>query len=144
MLRLSGLLSIILAIFCASLLFWTSQSVQKAERELAKAEQQNEAEEEMLRVLSAEWNYLNRPERLEQLTKGNLDLDEPLADSKNFISSADSIPQPVVPVLPKIKPVFVGGLIVSEEKKEADIIDQNNRDDFNRLIKSVSENGGAP
>jgi hypothetical protein len=67
MFRLSGLLSLALAFCCGSLLFWTSQSVQRSEQNLEEAQSNVIKEQETLRVLTTEWDYLNRPERLEKL-----------------------------------------------------------------------------
>lgn len=152
MFRLSGVLCMVLAILCGGALFWTSQSVQKAERKLSQAVQNNQTEQETLRVLSAEWDYLNRPARLEKLTKGNLDMDEVLANSENFIQTTDDIPQPVTPVIPKMKPEFLQHVSTKDKAAESNVsaprqtlppkvIEKSERENFNQLIENFVEEG---
>lgn len=50
------------------MLFAVSQKVQQTEREITAQKQQLSLEKESLRVLQAEWAYLNRPDRLENLS----------------------------------------------------------------------------
>ena len=140
MFRLSGLLSLSLAIFCGGLLFWTSQSVQRAERNLSRVSQGDAGEVEALRVLSAEWDYLNRPERLERLTQGNLDLDKVQVDGEDFIGISEGVPQPIIPVLPKIKPAFLRHVSTGRGeviKNKSPVIDKVERNNFNELIEGV-------
>lgn len=145
MFRLSGVFFLVVAVACGSLLFLTSQSVQRAEQKLSKIKQSNEAEIETLRVLSAEWDYLNRPERLEQLTLGNLDMEDALVQDDSFVDASEEIPQPIKPVIPKIKPIYVGGGLRKEVAKTQEPIIQNKeRESFDRLINSVSGDGGTP
>ena len=58
-------------------LLHTSQRVQHAEEVLAGLQSELGHEEETMRVLRAEWEYLNRPERLERLATEFLDLVPP-------------------------------------------------------------------
>lgn len=144
MFRLSGLFSILFAVGLGILLFLTSQSVQKAEHKLSKIEQSNQAEQETLRVLSAEWDYLNRPERLEQLTRYNLDLDATHADQKSFVSTIEEVPEPIAPVIPKIKPDFLQHVSTKPPvRKDDKIIENNHRDNFDQLLNGLSD-GGQP
>lgn len=144
MFRLSGLFSILFAVGLGILLFLTSQSVQKAEYKLSKIEQSNQAEQETLRVLSAEWDYLNRPERLEHLTRYNLDLDATHVDQKSFISTVEEVPEPVAPVIPKIKPDFLQHVSTKPPvRKDDKIIENNHRDNFDQLLNGLSD-GGQP
>lgn len=62
-------------------LLYTSQSVQKAENRLASIEVNRQAEAEAVRVLKAEWAYLNSPVRLEELADEFLNL-EPAAPDR--------------------------------------------------------------
>lgn len=107
MFRLSGLLCLGLAIFAGSLLFKTSQSVQRAEQDLAKVQEQVSTEKDSLRILTAEWDYLNRPERLEKLTLQNLDMDEVHSEKADFIEEGESLPEPYAPTGSKINPQYV-------------------------------------
>ena len=72
--RKSTLLCISLAIFCGGLLFTTSQKVTSGQTRLVALEKNLRREEESIRVLQAEWSYLNRPDRLEQLAREHLEL----------------------------------------------------------------------
>ncbi|MAF68937.1 MAG: hypothetical protein CMH25_06290 [Micavibrio sp.] len=51
------------------MLFVVSQKVQQTERDISAQKQQLSLEKESLRVLQAEWAYLNRPDRLENLSE---------------------------------------------------------------------------
>ena len=104
MFKISSLLCLAVAICTGSLLFDTSQSVQRAEQDLSIVKSKLEIEKESLRVLTAEWDYLNRPERLEKLTLENLDMDEVMAERDNFIDENKAVPEPKSPILPPAKP----------------------------------------
>ena len=70
----------IAALFGAALLH-TSQRVQHAEDVLRDVEAEVARELETMRMLRAEWEYLNRPERLERLATEFLDLVPPTPDA---------------------------------------------------------------
>ncbi len=76
-----------LAALCGTLLFHTSQEVTDGRTALGKMEREVLREEESLRVLQAEWSYLNQPERLEKLAREYLDL-QPL-NGKQFARVSD-------------------------------------------------------
>lgn len=139
MFRLSGLLLIGFAVFVGSLLFETSQSVQRAEQDLANIERALKEEGESHRVLTAEWDYLNRPERLERLTQKNLDIDKAEGDNKaGFMRSNDSIPEPRIPVLPGVKPKnllqYAGGKKPSKEIVQDEVIQNAEPDNFYEVM----------
>ena len=98
MLRVTSLSSLLLAVLSGSLLFWVSQQVQQVEREQRQLQAALSQEEESIRVLKAEWDYLNRPERLEQLAQKYLNMTPVSADS--LIQSISAIPEPEAPTLP--------------------------------------------
>ena len=52
---------------CGALLFTVSQDVQSIERDIRTVDNSVDNEKEALRVLRAEWHYLNRPDRLEKV-----------------------------------------------------------------------------
>jgi cell division protein FtsL len=52
-----------------SAVFSVSNKVQKSEKKLVRLENKIEDEHESLRVLQAEWTFLNSPERLEKLAR---------------------------------------------------------------------------
>jgi len=66
-----------LAAIAGAALLHISQRVQHAEERLAIIKAEIAKEQETTRVLNAEWEYLNRPERLEKLSKEFLDLAPP-------------------------------------------------------------------
>lgn len=72
--RKSTLLWLFLAVFCGAVLFNTSQKVTDGKQRLARLQGDVRSEEESIRVLQAEWSYLNQPERLEKLARQYLDL----------------------------------------------------------------------
>ena len=104
MFRISSLFFVVVAVVAGTLLFQTSQSVQRLEGDLHEVTQDVGHEKESLRILGAEWDYLNRPERLEKLTLENLDMDAVHAEKTDFISNGAAVPEPEIPVLPPVKP----------------------------------------
>lgn len=100
--RISNILLLCVAAGFGTLLFWTSQSVQQAEDQLAGINGNVRAERESIRVLGAEWDYLNRPQRLEELANEYLKVAPP--ESGNFIKSATDIPVPPTGIIPPVKP----------------------------------------
>lgn len=143
MFRLSGFVSLIAAGVCGTLLFWTSQSVQQAEKELAIATNSKNYETESLKVFTTEWDYLNRPARLEKLVVENLDIDQDLTEKTNFLDSVEEIPEPVVPILPKRKPQLfhhVGGKKKTDKRPSApSTIQKPESENFDALLNSVTK-----
>lgn len=98
-----------------ALLMDVSHRVQRAERQIARVNNNIEAEQENIRVLKAEWAFLNAPERLEKLAKEGLDLAAPSSDA--LVSDIQSLPENVptpsqkpssaVSSSPQISPLFV-------------------------------------
>ncbi len=76
-----------MATVCGTLLFHTSQEVTDGRSALRRMERDVLREEESLRVLQAEWSYLNQPERLEKLAREHLNL-VPL-NGRQFIRVSD-------------------------------------------------------
>lgn len=91
--RISNILFLGCAVFLGVLLFWTSQAVQQKENRLFETRQRLEQETETLRVLAVEWDYLTRPQRLEELA-AELGMKKPA--SAEMVRSADEIPEPVI------------------------------------------------
>lgn len=92
MIRLSTFSGYGLAVVAAAALFWTSQTVQQAQDRLDRAMQTLAQEQESLHVLRAEWDYLNRPERIEALARKYLNMQP--AGEESLIADADDIPAP--------------------------------------------------
>lgn len=55
-------------------LFHLKYEVQSLEQRLARIDRAVDRDREAIRVLKAEWAYLNRPERLERLARSHLQL----------------------------------------------------------------------
>ena len=67
-------------------LFHVKYQVQKLEDRLGKINRDMVREQEQIHVLRAEWTYLNRPERIEQLSKKYLDLAAPKVSQMSSIA----------------------------------------------------------
>lgn len=63
-----------LSILIGAVLFQTTQRVSDGRQKLAALTHDLQEEEETLRVLQAEWSYLNQPDRLEKLSREYLKL----------------------------------------------------------------------
>lgn len=85
--RKSTFLWMTLAAVCGVMLFHTSQKVNDGRTTLAGIEIAIQKEKETLRVLQAEWSYLNQPERLDKLARQYLKL-QPMKN-RQFINLAD-------------------------------------------------------
>lgn len=66
--------SFLAAVTLGAALFITSDHVQRTEKTLDALQEKIRIERDSLRVLKAEWTYLNRPDRLEQLAASHLPL----------------------------------------------------------------------
>ncbi len=152
MIKISHCIVCIMAIWTAVLLFWTSQSVQKTERELKKLKQSNYSEFEMVRVLSSEWDYLNRPNRLEKLAQEFLAVDRVQSSDKNFLTSAELIENSIAPIVPLSKPKKILTLVSNQKKMiepkviEPEIVEQSNniirkpeQKKFTSMIEDLTE-----
>lgn len=72
--RRMTILWLALAAICSAVLFHTSQQVTDGRPKLTALNEDIRKENETVRVLQAEWSYLNQPDRLEKLSKQYLDL----------------------------------------------------------------------
>lgn len=145
--KLSSLSAFLLAILTGGALFWVSQQVQQTEREQRKLQQVVTQEEEAIRVLNAEWDYLNRPDRLEKLAEEQLKMEPAKAD--DLLRNVSSIPEPVkVPLPPKDRPVFASTgsqaankAAPAKPKMRPDVpvapIKAQNEDSFNQLLENL-------
>jgi hypothetical protein len=116
--RLSTIAILTLAAGTGFILFQTSQNVQRSEDRLRDMQQSLSREKESVRVLEAEWDYLNRPDRLEELARQYLKIQSPVLES--LVSDSRQVPEPGVPALPRRKPVFVAQHAVM--KTQSDLI----------------------
>src|SRR5688572_28282572 len=136
--RISNLLLLGFAAILGTLLFWTSQAVQVRENELADVEAAAGAEEESIRVLSAEWDYLNRPQRLEALAKGTLKMVPP-GGAEGMAHDVSDIPEPSMPVMPGVKPGHTQQVSTAKEEAPAPKMEREN---FSALLKKLDTEAG--
>ncbi len=80
----------LLVVLSGAMLMNVTRQVQDIENKIAKADREIEHEREAVRVLHAEWAYLNDPARLDALVSGGLDMDAPSVDG--LVSTPDSLP----------------------------------------------------
>ncbi len=92
---LRTLLIFSVAALSGGLLFYTSQNVQRAEGELREVRRVVLKEQEAMRVLRAEWAFLNSPARLEGLAAEYLSLRPPGAG--HIAAEVSSLPDSVLP-----------------------------------------------
>ncbi|MCB9982494.1 MAG: hypothetical protein H6861_02295 [Rhodospirillales bacterium] len=90
-------------------LLHTSQNVQHAEERLEALERSAQREEEKIRMLKAEWEALNRPERLERLADEFLDLVPPTPDQMagDDMSLPEAMPIAEIPAPEDVAPPAV-------------------------------------
>jgi hypothetical protein len=151
--RKSTLLWLALAAFSSVALFHTSQKVHDKSETLAQLEASITKEEESLRVLQAEWGYLNKPARLEKLSKTYLHL-SPLKGQQfakiESIPMRGATPPPPVPEEKKpvaeaapvkiVKPVkpIAAAEVKPKKKPAAPATTANAPRDFGSMLKSLS------
>ena len=102
--RVSTLLALTLSASSGFMLFSTAQKVQQADSEQRRMQTSVAQEEQTIRVLRAEWDYLNRPDRLEALVKNNLELIP--AQPNSVREDTSDLPGMAEPVVPARKPSF--------------------------------------
>ncbi|WP_120496954.1 hypothetical protein [Kiloniella sp. EL199] len=78
---------IVVGAACAIVLFQIKEEVNALEGQLAQVESQIKRDKEAIRILQAEWSYLNRPERLARLSSQYLEL-KPL-DPAQIVTLSD-------------------------------------------------------
>ena len=97
-----------LAVLCGTMLYITSQRVTDGLEHLAAVQKELRQEEESQRVLMAEWSYLNKPERLEKLSRTHLQMTPLRARQFIAIDKIDSLtaiaPAAGTTVVPITKP----------------------------------------
>lgn len=79
MMRPTFIAGLLLLAFTVTGLFELKYEVRALDQEKASLHRQIADEEEALRVLQAEWSFLNQPDRIQELARRYLDLDTPAA-----------------------------------------------------------------
>ena len=101
MIRRSTLLWLLAAILVGCGLYQLKYEVQGKEEQLARLNRQIQSEQEAIHVLHAEWAFLNRPDRLADLSNRHLEL-TPVAPAQ--FSRIASIPErSLVPVVAEVE-----------------------------------------
>lgn len=72
--RLSSIFWIVMFVCAASALYGVKYRVQEMDSEIATLRAQVQAEKQAIHVLSAEWAFLTRPERVRRLAEKHLDM----------------------------------------------------------------------
>lgn len=93
--RFLVLAAAMLAVAAGTALFRVSQQVQEAEDRAGELSRAVVSEQEAIRVLNAEWDYLNRPDRIEQLAQEHLHMRLPQV--KQMEGSAADLPETFTP-----------------------------------------------
>jgi hypothetical protein len=92
----------VFAVLSGASLFMVSQKVQNAEQDVSELQLSISMEKETIRVLSAEWDYLNRPERLEELSDKYLNVQPVLTEQ--VLTDTNLLPDQSFPIVPQLKP----------------------------------------
>jgi hypothetical protein len=100
-----------LSFILAFSLFVVSQKVRSVEYSIHLVDKNVDTEKETLRVLNAEWHYLNRPERLEAIAKQGgdaLEMNQVHTDNifKKKLDTPHLTPVSIPVPAPAVKPVF--------------------------------------
>ncbi len=88
--RVRTIMVFVAAGLAGALLLHTSQSVQTAEDKLAQMKASVQQEKDSIRLLNAEWAYLNNPERLEKLAREYLNMMPPQPSA--MLTEVEAIP----------------------------------------------------
>ncbi len=141
LLRVSTLIAFACAVASGTGLFVISQRVQRAEHHLAALQDSKAKEQDSIHVLRAEWDYLNRPDRLEALSRQYLDMQSP--DLSAVTSDPGALTAPLDVVAPARKPASTMSQPAVYRPQvpaaPASAADQNS---FQDLIHNLSGEGG--
>lgn len=118
--KLSVVVTFSLATFLGSSLFWVSQQVQMLERDQRNFVDQIASENEGMRVLNAEWDYLNRPDRIETLAAKYLNDMKPVVPD-NLLKNANAVPEPQMMQDEDGAPVLVSTASEDGREKSKDV-----------------------
>ena len=137
--RLSTVALVIVAALTGVMLFRISERVQTAEDNLTRMEEAAAKEAETIRVLRAEWDYLNRPDRLESLAKTHLKMTKP--GITQVMTDSGELP-PVAP------PAQTQPVSMAPEAPEKDALPpprlkpRRDTDEFNSLLNQLQPAAG--
>jgi len=113
-----GVMYVLSALGVMALAFWAYQEnyrTQEAIKEVRSLHAQIGAQHERLRMLSAEWAYLNRPDRLADLAELNFDRLGLLPLMPDAFGDVDDIIYPLPDYLPIVNPIDINSIPASTE-----------------------------
>lgn len=119
--RISTIVSLSLAVASGAMLYFVSQEVYRSEGELSAFEARVGNEKETIRILRAEWDFLNHPARLEYLAHRYLDMNDPVPEV-SLVAGIYELPEELIPALPSRKPVVPEGAAVRPVKADMSAI----------------------
>ncbi len=112
MLRILNGFLVVTVIGCAFVLYSLEHASRQNERQIAKYKRQIAEEQENIKLLNAEWSYLNKPERLERLAREHLSLRP--AEPQQFVKRADLaalLPERPAPLAPESDGDAIGDML---------------------------------
>lgn len=154
--RISGVLSLALAVLSGTCLYAVSQEVHRAEGRLSSLRSSISDEEEAIRTLQAEWACLNSPPRLDRLARQYLEMDAPAPQA--LLAGAQDLPEVFVPALPSRKPDVLDGPAIRPVSASSravpspvpipatflpDATKADDGEDFNMLLRNLGGGGGG-
>jgi hypothetical protein len=98
MMRLGAVLWLVLVLAAGFTTFKVKYAIQDTEDQLRRVRRQTIAEQQEIRVLNAEWTYLNQPERLSDLNRRFLGL--AAINTRQLQRTIDEIPLRAPPAPP--------------------------------------------
>jgi hypothetical protein len=102
MIRIGALFWLVLVVAAGFVTFKVKYAVQDIEDELNRVRKHTIAEQQEIRVLTAEWTYLNQPERLAELNRRFLQLGP--VGTKQLQRTVEDVPFRPLPVPPPSAP----------------------------------------
>lgn len=139
--RLSILLAIVLAVIAGTALFRVSQQVQVAEEEQQNLIAAVASEKEAIRVLNAEWDYLNRPDRLEELSQEYLHMQQP--QMKQMENSPEQLPETRAPEMKAQPAVMEVPASAPRPIAKPQRVQQQPQRDFQKILGDLAPAAGG-
>lgn len=142
-LRLSTITALTVAGVAGFLLFQTSQNVQQAEDKLRVTHEKLAKEEDSMRVLETEWDYLNRPDRIEDLARQHLKMQPPVPNAlvKDSQSITNPPPVPAKKTIPAVARVM--RQVPTTNAPMPPSVSDNGHQQFDDLMKDLATQNPA-
>lgn len=133
--RISAVFSLGVAFISGFILYSVSRDVRTAELEVYSLQNKIEKENEAIRVLQAEWYYLNNPERLENLAGKYMDVD--FVSERHLVVNAGDLQDPFIPAIPVKKPFTVADMRDLVKDQKDNNAEENRKEDFVALVSEL-------